>query len=229
MLRVPERLFAWLSRWEGLVTHKPRIILADDHAMFREGLALLLPPDMELVATVSNGKELVEAARRLKPDIVVADVTMPELGGLEALRVLRDEGLQTRFVILTVHADPAIAAKAVRAGAMGYVVKHAAGEELVEAIRQAVGGRSYLSPLVAGDVVHRLAQGVDSLGDTLTPRQGEVLRLLAEGRRVKQIAAELGLSVRTVETHKYEIMHLLEIDNTVDLVKFAIRQGIVTP
>jgi DNA-binding NarL/FixJ family response regulator len=112
---------------------------------------------------------------------------------------------------------------------MGYVVKHAAGEELVEAIRQAVGGRSYLSPLVAGDVVHRLAQGVDSLGDTLTPRQGEVLRLLAEGRRVKQIAAELGLSVRTVETHKYEIMHLLEIDNTVDLVKFAIRQGIVTP
>jgi len=208
---------------------RPRVILADDHAMFREGLAHLLPPDMDLVAAVSNGKELLEAARRLQPDLVVADLTMPEMGGLDALRILRDERLQARFVILTVHADPAIAAEALRAGATGYVVKHAAGEELVEALRLATAGRTYLSPLVSGDVVRRLVDGRASPGESLTPRQREILRLLAEGRRVKEIAAQLGLSVRTVEAHKYEIMHLLEVDNTVELVRYAIRQGLVTP
>lgn len=209
--------------------HKPRVILADDHAIVREGLALLLVSEVQLVATVSNGHELIEAARRFKPDVIVADLTMPGLGGLEALRALRAEGGTTRFVILTVHADPAIAAEAIRAGAMAYVVKDAAGDELVQAIRHAMAGRTYLSPLVSGAVVQRLAQGIPSPGEALTPRQREVLRLLAEGHRVKAIAADLGLSVRTVETHKYEIMHLLGIDNTVDLVKFAIRQGIVSP
>jgi DNA-binding NarL/FixJ family response regulator len=208
---------------------KPRLVLADDHTMFREGLALLLPPDMELVATVSNGWELLEATRRLHPDLVVADWTMPQLGGLEALQILRHEGLQVRFIMLTVHADPALAAKALRAGATGYVVKEAAAEELLEALRQVLAGRTYLSPLVSSEVVRRLIGGERGQGDALTPRQREILRLLAEGHRVKQIAAKLGLSARTVETHKYEIMHLLEIDNTVNLVKFAIRQGIVTP
>jgi len=209
--------------------HRPRVILADDHAMFREGIAHLLPPEMELVAAVSNGNELLDAARRLQPDLIVADLTMPERGGLDALRILKGERLHARFVILTLHADPAIAAEALRAGATGYVVKHAAAEELVEALRLAAAGRTYLSPLVSGDVVRRLVDGTTSPGETLTPRQREVLRLLAEGRRVKEIAAQLGLSVRTVETHKYEIMHLLGIDNTVDLVKFAIRQGIISP
>ncbi|HEU4647677.1 MAG TPA: response regulator transcription factor [Gemmatimonadales bacterium] len=211
------------------MVHRPRVILADDHAMFREGLAFLLPPEMELVAAVSNGKELLAAAQRLQPDLIVADVTMPELGGLDALRTLRNEGIEARVIILTVHAEPTLATEAVRAGAMGYVVKHAAGDELQQALRSAVAGRTYLSPIVSGEVVRRLAQGERAPGDALTPRQREVLRLLAEGRRAKEIAAELGLSVRTVETHKYEIMRLLEIDNTVDLVKFAIRHGIVTP
>ena len=116
---------------------RPRVILADDHAMFREGIAQLLPPEMELVAAVSNGNELLDAARRLQPDIVVADLTMPERGGLDALRILKGERLHARFVILTLHADPAIAAEALRAGATGYVVKHAAAEELVEALRLA--------------------------------------------------------------------------------------------
>ena len=209
--------------------HRPRVILADDHTIVREGIALLIAPEVQLVATVSNGKDLVESVRKLQPEIVVADLTMPGLGGLEAMRMLRREGSPARFVILTVHADPAIAAEAIRAGASGYVVKEAAGEELLQAIRQAAGGRTYLSPMVSGDVVHRLAQGTPSPAEALSPRQREVLRLLAEGRRVKEVAADLGLSVRTVETHKYEIMHLLGIDNTVDLVKFAIRQGLVTP
>jgi DNA-binding NarL/FixJ family response regulator len=209
--------------------HRPRVILADDHAMFREGLALLLPEEMDLVAAVSNGRELLDAARRLRPDIIIADVTMPELGGLEALRVLEEEGLGARVVILTVHEDAALAADAVRHGALGYVVKHAASQELREALRSAVEGRTYLSPLVSGDVIQRLAQGEASPGDVLTPRQREVLRLLAEGRRVKEIAGTLGLSVRTVENHKYEIMHLLELESTVDLVKFAIRRGIIAP
>jgi len=208
--------------------HKPRAILADDHAIVREGLALLLTTEVDLVATASNGPELIEAVHRLQPDVVIADLTMPVLGGLDALRALRADGNLCRVVILTVHADPAIAAEAIRAGAHGYVVKEAAGEELVQAIRQALAGRTYVSPLVSGDVLQRLAQGIPSPGEALTARQREVLRLLAEGRRVKEIAAELRLSVRTVETHKYEIMHLLRIDNTADLVKFAIRQGIIT-
>ena len=208
---------------------KSRLVVADDHAMFREGLAHLLPPEVELVASVSNGNELLDAARRLQPDLIVADLTMPEMGGLDALRILRGERLPARFIILTVHADPAIAAQALRAGATAFVVKHAAAEELVEAIRQCIAGRTYLSPLVSGEVVQRLVHGAASPAETLTPRQREVLRLLAEGRRVKEIAAQLGLSVRTVETHKYEIMHLLGVDNVVDLARLAIRQGIVTP
>jgi DNA-binding NarL/FixJ family response regulator len=208
---------------------KARLVIADDHAMFREGLAHLLPPEVELVAAVANGNELLEAARRLQPDLIVADLTMPELGGLDALRILRGERLHARFIILTVHADPAIAAQALRAGATAFVVKHAAAEELVEALRWAIAGKTYLSPLVSGDVVQRLVTGAASPAEALTPRQREVLRLLAEGHRVKEIAARLGLSIRTVETHKYEIMHLLEIDNVVDLTRFAIRHGMVTP
>jgi DNA-binding NarL/FixJ family response regulator len=208
---------------------KARLVIADDHAMFREGLAHLLPPEVELVAAVANGNELLEAARRLQPDLIVADLTMPELGGLDALRILRGERLHARFIILTVHADPAIAAQALRAGATAFVVKHAAAEELVEALRRAIAGKTYLSPLVSGDVVQRLVTGAASPAEALTPRQREVLRLLAEGHRVKEIAARLGLSIRTVETHKYEIMHLLEIDNVVDLARFAIRHGMVTP
>jgi DNA-binding NarL/FixJ family response regulator len=208
---------------------KPRIVLADDHTMLRQGLALLLPKDMELVASVSNGNELLEAARRLRPDLIVADLTMPELGGVEALRTLKSEGITARFVVLTVHVDATLAAEALRAGAMGYVVKQAAGEELEQALRLALAGRTYLSPLLSDEAVRQLADGTPSPGDALTPRQREVLRLLAEGRRVKEIAAQLGLSVRTVETHKYEVMHQLELDSTVDLVKFAIRRGIVVP
>jgi DNA-binding NarL/FixJ family response regulator len=208
--------------------HRTRVIIADDRTMFRKEFAYLHPPEMDLVATVADGRELVEAIRRLQPDVVVADVTMPELGGLEALRIVRQERLHARFIILTVHADPSLAAEALRAGAMAYVVKQAAGEELVEALRLAVANRTYLSPLVSGDVVRRLVEGATSPGETLTGRQREVLRLLAEGRRVKEIALQLGLSVRTVETHKYEIMHALEIDNTADLVRFAIRRGLVT-
>ena len=208
---------------------KPRVILADDHAIVREGLALLIGPDVDLVATASNGNELLLAVRKFRPDLVVADLTMPGLGGLDALRTLRGEGINARFVILTVHVDAAIAAEAIRAGAAAYVVKEAAGEELLQAIRQAMSGRTYLSPMVSGDVLKRLAQGTPSPAEVLTLRQREVLRLLAEGHRVKEIAGKLGLSVRTVETHKYEIMHLLGIDNTVELVKFAIRQGMVSP
>jgi DNA-binding NarL/FixJ family response regulator len=208
--------------------HRTRVIFADDHTMFRQALAYLLPPEMDLVATVANGRELVDAIRRLQPDVVVADVTMPELGGLEALRIIRRERLHARFIILTVHADPSLAAEALRAGATGYVVKQGAGEELVEALRLAVAGRTFLSPLVSGDVVRRLVEGATSPGEVLTGRQLEVLRLLAEGQRVKEIASRLGLSVRTVETHKYEIMHALELDSTADLVRFAIRRGLVT-
>lgn len=207
---------------------KPRAILADDHVVVREALALLLAPEVEVVAQASNGQELVAQARRLRPDLIVADLTMPTLGGLEALQLLRKEKRKAKVIMLTVHADASIAAEAMRAGAAGYVVKHAAGEELLQAVRLALAGRTYLSPLVSGDVVDRLARGVLAPSEKLTPRQAQVLRLLADGRRVKEVAATLGISVRTAETHKYEIMRLLEVDNMADLVKLAIRRGIVS-
>jgi DNA-binding NarL/FixJ family response regulator len=170
---------------------------------------------------------LVEDVRRLRPDIVVADVTMPGMSGIDAMRLLKAEGVAARFIFLTIHTEARLAAEAMRSGASGYLLKQAAGHELFDAIQAVMSGRTYLTPLITGDVLRKLSSPTDSVERELTPRQREVLRLLAQGKRMKEIAAELDISVRTVENHKAHLLEVLSLGSTADLVRFAIKQHIV--
>lgn len=208
---------------------RPRVILADDHQMVAEGLGRLVCEAADLVGQVRDGRQLVEITRRLAPDIVVSDITMPEMSGLDALRQLKAEGTGTRFIFVTVHADPRIAADAIRSGASGYLLKAAAGEELLEAIRAVMAGRVYLSPYVTRDVLQILSQPSGQVTPPpLTLRQQDVLRLIARGKRMKEIAAQLNISVRTVEDHKARLLQALGLDSTADLVRYAVREGLLT-
>lgn len=207
---------------------RPRVILADDHVMVAEGLGRLIGEVADLVARVSDGRQLVESTRQLDPDIVVSDVTMPLMGGLDALRQLKAERSRARFIFLTVHADAGIAAEAMRAGAYGYLLKAAAGEELLEAIRAVMAGRTYLTPHITREVLQEaLRPGERKDHAALTARQLDVLRRIAQGMRMKQIAAELDISVRTVEDHKAQLLHALEARSTADLVRFAVKRGLL--
>jgi DNA-binding NarL/FixJ family response regulator len=206
---------------------KPRVILADDHVMVAQGLGRLIAEVAELVAVVSDGQELVDSARTLRPDIIVSDLTMPKLSGLEAMRQIKADGSRARFIFLTIHTDARLAAQALRTGAAGYLLKQAAGEELLEALRTVMEGRTYLTPLITKDVLWTIANLTEDQTPALTPRQLDVLRLIAQGKRMKEIAAELDLSVRTIEDHKAQLLRLLGVDSTAELVKFAVRQGLV--
>jgi DNA-binding NarL/FixJ family response regulator len=206
---------------------RPRVILADDHLMVAEGLGRLLGEVADVVACVSDGRQLVASARALRPDVIVADVTMPVMSGLDAMRELRADGSRARFIFLTIHTEPQLAAEALRAGASGYLLKQAAGDELLEAIRAVMDGRTYLTSLITKDVLWTMANASNGETPTLTPRQLDVLRLIAQGKRMKEIAAELDLSVRTIEDHKAQLLRTLGLETTADLVKFAVRQGLV--
>jgi DNA-binding NarL/FixJ family response regulator len=195
--------------------------------MVAQGLGRLLADAANLVAVVTDGRQLVESARTLRPDIIVSDVTMPVMSGLDAMRQLKAEGVTARFIFLTIHTDARLAVQALRAGASGYLLKQAAGEELLEALRIVMDGRTYLTPLITKDVLWTIANPDDDRTPTLTPRQLDVLRLIAEGKRMKEIAAELNLSVRTVEDHKAQLFRTLGVETVADLVKFAVRQGLV--
>jgi two-component system, NarL family, response regulator NreC len=203
------------------------VLLADDHAIVAEGLASMLNSHVDLMGTVGDGGQLLEAARELRPDVIVADMAMPVLSGLEVLRRLKAERIDTKVIFLTMHADAQLATEALRAGASGYVLKHSAGEELIRAIQEVVEGRVYLTPLLTKDVITTLTEPTTQPAVRLTPRQREVLRLIAEGRRMKEIAATLQLSTRTVESHKYEMMRALGVDSTAALVRYAIQLGLV--
>ena len=203
------------------------VLLADDHAIVAEGLATLLKGHFNLVGTVGDGSQLLEAARALRPDVIVADMAMPVLSGLEALRQLNAEGIDAKVIFLTMHADAQLATEALRAGASGYVLKHSAGEELMRAIHEVLEGRIYLTPLLTKDVITTLTEPATQPAVQLTPRQIEVLRLIAEGQRMKEIAATLQLSTRTVETHKYQMMRALGVDSTAALVRHAIQLRLV--
>lgn len=192
-----------------------------------EGLATLLKGHFDLVGTVGDGRQLLEAARTLRPDVIVADIAMPVLSGLEAPRRLKAEGLDAKVIFLTMHADAQLATEALRAGASGYVLKHSAGEELIRAIQEVVEGRVYLTPLLIKDVITTLTEAATQPAVQLTPRQREVLQFIAEGRRMKEIAATLQLSTRTVESHKYQMMQALGVDSTAALVRYAIQLGLV--
>lgn len=203
------------------------VLLADDHAIVAEGLATLLKGHFDLVGTVGDGSQLLEAARALQPDVIVADMAMPVLSGLEALRQLKAERIDAKVIFLTMHADAQLATEALRAGASGYVLKHSAGEELMRAIHEVLEGRVYLTPLLTKDVITTLTEPTTQPAVQLTTRQREVLQLIADGRRMKEIAATLQLSTRTVETHKYQMMRALGVDSTAALVRYAIGLGLV--
>jgi len=206
---------------------RPKVLLADDHAIIAEGLARLIGDVGDLVGQVNDGRRLVEEVRRLRPDIVVTDITMPGMSGIDAMRQLKAEGSEARFIFLTIHTEARLAAEAMRSGASGYLLKQAAGNELFDAIHAAMSGRTYLTPLITGDVLRKLTSPSDAAERELTPRQRDVLRLLAEGKRMKEIAAELDISVRTVENHKAHLLQVLSLGSTAELVRFAIKQHIV--
>lgn len=209
---------------------KPRILLADDHAIVVEGLQRLLAAEFELVGIARNGVEMVDTCLALRPDLVVADLSMPLMNGLEALRKLRRQGDKTVVVFLSMHPDVTSATRVLEAGASGYVLKHAASDELVSAIRAALAGRTFVSPALRTPALEeRLLAGPGQTRELqLTPRQKEVLQLLAQGKSAKEIGAILNISPRTAETHKYKMMDDLGLATTAELVQYAIRHGLVS-
>jgi DNA-binding NarL/FixJ family response regulator len=208
---------------------KIRVLLADDHRIFLEGLKGLLEPEYDLVGTVEDGRALVKEAERLCPDVIVTDISMPLLNGIEAVRQIKKSDHRIKVVFLTMHPDVSFAALAFEVGASGYVIKRSASRELVTAINDAMMGKTYVTPEIAGELIqsYKKAQpGENVFYQKLTGRQKEVLQLIAEGHSAKEIADILCISVRTVERHKYNMMQELKLKTTADLVKYAIKQGI---
>jgi len=210
---------------------KVRVLLADDHKIVAEGLRGLLEPEYELVGIAEDGHELIAKAKELHPDVIIADITMPLLNGIEAIGQLKKAGSKAKVVFLTMHHDVMYASRAFEAGASGFVLKHSAPDELLAAIREVLKGRTYVTPIIAGELMNSYMNGANSQKEVfgkLTPRQREVLQLLAEGKSVKEIGRILNISTRTVEFHKYHMMKELEIETNAELVQFAIKHGIIS-
>jgi len=211
------------------------ILLADDHRILREGLRSLLAqqPDMQVVGEASTGQEAVDLASKLLPDVVIIDVVMPGLDGVEAARRIHAERRNTRIIALSMHADRRFVSEMLRAGALAYLVKDSAFEELHQAVRSVMEGRPYLSAVITGSLVddfvrQATAPAKHAAVEMLTGRELEVLRLLADGKRVKEIAHLLKISVKTVESHRQNTMDKLEIHSTVELTKYALREGLAS-
>mgnify|MGYP001585981040 CR=1 FL=1 len=209
---------------------KPRLLLADDHTLLLEGIRLLLEPEFNLVGSVEDGQALLAAAKTLKPDVILLDISMPRLNGIDAARRLRKLLPSARLIFVTMHADADYVAEAFRAGAMGYILKRSAASELLTAIRVVLKGNHYVSPLVTRNALDLLISSSKPQGkfsDRLTPRQREVLQLVAEGRSRKEIACILNISVKTVEFHKGKLMHELNLQTVADFTRYAIEHGII--
>lgn len=210
---------------------KPRVLLADDHTLVLEGFKKLVEEHCELAGTVEDGRTLIEAAERLHPDLVLLDITMPRLNGIDAAKRLKKLFPELKLIFVTMHADTAYINEAFKAGASGYLLKRSAGKELVQAIQCVMGGDFYVTPLITKDVISSFlgpGQPRIAAADDLTMRQREILQLVAEGFSAKEIAAQLKVSHRTVEFHKAKIMELLNLHTTADLVKYAVAHGLVT-
>jgi DNA-binding NarL/FixJ family response regulator len=206
--------------------NRPRILMADDHLMLLEAFKALLEPDFDVVGMVTDGRTLLEECARLHPDVVLLDIAMPLLNGLDAGRQLKAQRRPVKLIYLTMNPDPDLAGEALRFGASGYVLKSSAAQELKQAIQEALRGRSYITPLITRDVVGSLIEQ-RTRGQQLTARQREVLQLLAEGKSMKEVAAILDLTPRTVAFHKYRMMEQLRLKSSAELVKFAVRSGVV--
>jgi two-component system response regulator NreC len=206
-----------------------RILLADDHAVVRQGFKMILSaqPDMEIVGEAGNGREAVELAEKLRPDVVVMDVAMPELNGIEATRRLTAANPHARVIALSMHKDSVYVREILRAGARGYLLKDSGAGDLVLAVRAVAGGESYLSPAVSNAVLDDYRRHVTNPIDLLTSREREVLQMLAEGKTNKEIAVVLNLSVYTVDAHRGRIMEKLNLHSINELVRFAVRNGLV--
>ena len=210
---------------------RPRVLLADDHRLLREAFVKLLEPQCDVVGAVADGRALLEAAPKLRPDVVVLDIAMPQLNGLDAARQLKRAMPDVKVIFLTVSEDPDLAAEAFRAGGSGFVLKNSAASELLQAIQDVSQGRSYVTPLATRDMLDTLLRDPDSVKKPheLSSRQREVLQLLAEGRTMKEIADVLKITARTVAFHKYSMMQDLGIKTTAELIQFAIKKRIVSP
>ncbi|HEY3740203.1 MAG TPA: response regulator transcription factor [Bryobacteraceae bacterium] len=204
---------------------RTRVLLADDHAVVAQGLESLLKDSFELVGIVHDGRSLLDAAELFRPDVIVTDISMPLLNGLDALPQLRQRCPDAKVIILTMHRETQLAVDAFRAGASGYLLKVSPGEELITAIEQVAQGRAYVTTLMSKDLITLLLESGQSQagGSPLTARQREVLQLIAEGKTMKEVASILKISPRTAEAHKYEIMQVLGIQTTAGLIHYAIR------
>lgn len=206
---------------------RPRVLLADDHALLLGAFEKLLAPECDVVGMVTDGRALVTEAERLKPDVVVLDVTMPLLNGLDAGRRIKAKLPRTKLIFVTMNEDAEVAAEAFRVGASGYLLKRSAASELLTALGEVTKGRSYVTPLVTGGLVGSLLDRDDRPKHELTPREREVLQLLAEGHSMKQAAAVLNVTPRTIAFHKYRMMQQLGIRTTAELIQMAVKNHLV--
>jgi DNA-binding NarL/FixJ family response regulator len=209
---------------------KPTVLLADDHVVFVEGLRKILEPEFEVLGCVQDGRMMVAEFLRLKPDVVLADITMPLLNGIDAARQIRKANPRAKIIFLTMHSDPIYAAEALEGGASGYLVKQSAASEVLQAVRTVLKGKVYVTPLVSKGKLRSLRDSLQRgkpAEFSLTSRQREVLQLVAEGRSAKEIAAILNVSYRTVEFHKHKIMEALGVHTTIELARFAIEHRLL--
>jgi len=205
----------------------PRVLIVDDHQLFAEGLTHMLQDRFEIAGRITDGRLLLDAVRRLDPDVLLLDMSMPHASGLDLLLELKAQGVACRTIVLTMHADPRMAAEALKAGAAGFVLKESSREELVNALEAVLQGRTYLTAALTKDVLSLMSGPADPSQVELTPRQRKVLQLIVQGQRVKEIAAALDLSPRSVESIKYRMMQDLNIQSTAALVHYAIQHNIV--
>ena len=209
---------------------KPRVVLADDHAIVAAGLEEILKKSANVVASVRDGRALLAAVSQYRPEVVLTDISMPLLNGLDAIKQIRTISPESRIIILTMHSEPDLAVSAFKAGASGYLLKTSDERELTMALREVMAGRSYVTSMVTGDVLGLLMKSKESQrenGISLSARQREVLQLIAEGRTMKEVATILNISQRTAESHKYDMMEVLGVKTTADLIRYAIKLKLV--
>jgi DNA-binding NarL/FixJ family response regulator len=209
---------------------KLRIVVADDHNLMRSGLVSILKDmeDVEVVGEAANGRQALRLVKELQPDLVLLDITMPELNGLDAAEHIKQSAAKAKVIILSMHSNEEFVAQALKAGACGYLLKEAATDELELAVKVVARGQFYLSPSISRQVVDSYLHGAPADVDLLSPRQREILQLIAEGKRTREIAEILHLSVKTIESHRSQIMERLKIHDVAGLIRFALRKGLIS-